>query len=363
MSDFNNDEYIDISNMTEEEVAELLGTSENKEPSYYTVLPSAIRYAKDINFKEKVLLSELVLLSNLKGYCWVSNKWLAELYDLQIDAISKGINNLKKAGYIEVKMIIKNKQIVKRLIYITDKAVSVKVIQNSNETVRTSEYEEEGYNEKSDRYNEKTDTVIMKKHETPIMKKHEGGIMKKHEYNNTSYNITRTSNTREYEKSTSPSPLSPISSYEKFKNDFLRYYIKLTAITVSDINQINYFRSDFRRDELKNLFETSQGIYEAQMEQAFDEAKKSSPKSRFFDFYDTLRILISERNRELCEIAKRSEEREKKRQAERLKWEAEERETIADLERRAAERGLTTDELLKIEAEELEKSYYAAIGV
>lgn len=160
-----------------------------------------------------------------------------------------------------------------------------------------------------------------------------------------------------------PSSLSPISSYEKFKNDFLRYYIKLTAIAVSDINQINYFRSDFRRDELKNLFETSQGFYEAQMEQAFDEAKKSSPKSRFFDFYDTLRILISERNRELCEIAKRSEEREKKRQAERLKWEAEERETIADLERRAAERGLTTDELLKIEAEELEKSYYAAIGV
>lgn len=356
MSDFNNDEYIDISNMTEEEVAELLGTSESKEPSYYTVLPSAIRYAKDINFKEKVLLSELVLLSNLKGYCWVSNRWLAELYDLQIDAISKGINNLRKAGYIEVKMIIKNNQIVKRLIYITDKAVSVKVIQNSNENLRNNmESEEDTYNENYG-YNEKSDTGIMKKHETSIMKKHEGGIMKNHYYNNTSYNITRTSNTREYEESTS-SPLSPHSTFEKFKNDFLRYYIKLTAITVSDINQINYFRNEIRRDELKNLFETSQGFYESEMEKAFEDAKKSQPKSRFFDFYDTLRILISERNQELVEIAKRSEEREKKRQAERLKWEAEERQMRADLERQAAEQGLTVEELLKIEEEELKRNF------
>lgn len=154
-----------------------------------------------------------------------------------------------------------------------------------------------------------------------------------------------------------PSPLSPHSTFEKFKNDFLRYYIKLTAITVSDINQINYFRNEIRRDELKNLFETSQGFYESEMEKAFEDAKKSQPKSRFFDFYDTLRILISERNQELVEIAKRSEEREKKRQAERLKWEAEERQMRADLERQAAEQGLTVEELLKIEEEELKRNF------
>ena len=89
-------------------------------PSYYSILIPEIRYSKELNDKEKLLYSEITALSNKNGYCYASNKYFAELYDVTPVWISKCINHLKELGFIDVE-IIKNENnnaIEKRIIKI-----------------------------------------------------------------------------------------------------------------------------------------------------------------------------------------------------------------------------------------------------
>jgi hypothetical protein len=71
-------------------------------PSYWAVLPSNIRYAKDLTLLQKVLFAEITALSNKEGYCWASNDYFANLYDKNSDYISTTINDMAKKGYIIV---------------------------------------------------------------------------------------------------------------------------------------------------------------------------------------------------------------------------------------------------------------------
>lgn len=87
-------------------------------PSYYSILIPEIRYNKELNDKEKLLYSEITALSNKNGYCYASNKYFAELYDVTPVWISKCINHLKELGFIDIE-IIKNENnnaIEKRII-------------------------------------------------------------------------------------------------------------------------------------------------------------------------------------------------------------------------------------------------------
>jgi len=87
-----------------------------KTPSYYTVVPAPVRYDSQLTFFEIVLYGELVALSNVKGYSWVTNKALATLYQKSLSTIEKAISNLKKQGHIHV--VIHKEQGNKRYIFI-----------------------------------------------------------------------------------------------------------------------------------------------------------------------------------------------------------------------------------------------------
>jgi len=91
---------------------------ENK--NYFAIIPAPVRYCKDLKANEKLMYGELTALSNDKGFCFASNEYFSNLYDVSKTSISKWISNLEKNGFIKIKMIYERgtKQIKQRRIYI-----------------------------------------------------------------------------------------------------------------------------------------------------------------------------------------------------------------------------------------------------
>jgi len=74
------------------------------ESSYYAVIPAEVRYDKDLKPNAKLLYGELTSLCNKKGYCWATNEYFADLYDLSVGTISRLISQLEGKGYIRCEM-------------------------------------------------------------------------------------------------------------------------------------------------------------------------------------------------------------------------------------------------------------------
>ena len=107
---------------------------ENK--NYYAIIPAPVRYCKDLKANEKLMYGELTALSNDKGFCFASNEYFSNLYDVSKTSISKWISNLEKNGFIKIKMIYEpgTKQIKQRRIYIAPllKKTSIPIEENFN---------------------------------------------------------------------------------------------------------------------------------------------------------------------------------------------------------------------------------------
>jgi len=88
--------------------------------SYYAVIPADVRYNKSLPMGARMLYGELTALANEKGYCWATNNYFAELYDVSISTISSWIAKLEQQNYIHREIIYKNgsREVDERRIYI-----------------------------------------------------------------------------------------------------------------------------------------------------------------------------------------------------------------------------------------------------
>lgn len=104
---------------------------EKERPSYYAVIPSTVRYDKELRANEKLLYGEITALTSKTGECWASNGYFAELYDVTPRCIRYWINHLEKRGYINIKLIYKDNgnEFDKRIITINE-------VRNKNSTPR-----------------------------------------------------------------------------------------------------------------------------------------------------------------------------------------------------------------------------------
>ena len=71
-----------------------------RQPGYYAVIPANVRYDKRLTANAKLLYGELTALAQAEGFCFASNEYFAELYDLSVDRISRLLGTLEKTGYI-----------------------------------------------------------------------------------------------------------------------------------------------------------------------------------------------------------------------------------------------------------------------
>ncbi len=73
------------------------------------VIPAEILFNDNLNWREKALFGFLVNLSNNdRGYCWASNRYLAQLIKTRPDTVSSMISNLHKYKYITTQYETRN---------------------------------------------------------------------------------------------------------------------------------------------------------------------------------------------------------------------------------------------------------------
>ena len=85
-------------------------------PNYYAIVPANVRYDKDLVPNAKLIYAEISALCNAKGYCYASNGYFAEIYNVAEETVSRWITQLKDKGYIDIKFVDG-----KRIIYISEK--------------------------------------------------------------------------------------------------------------------------------------------------------------------------------------------------------------------------------------------------
>ena len=151
---------------------------EKNTPNYFGILPANVRYDKKLKPMEKILYTEITALANSKGYCYATNSYFANLYDVHKNTAGTWINNLEKLGYIKSKIIYETgtKNVKERQLFIVTPI-----------------------NKKIDTYQQKDCDPINEKIDTPINEKIEDNNTR---YNNTRYNNTRYNNKKINKKET-----------------------------------------------------------------------------------------------------------------------------------------------------------------
>lgn len=71
-----------------------------EQKNYYAIIPANVRYDKDLPANAKLLYGEITALCNEKGYCWATNDYFAQLYNVSKTSISKWISCLIQKEYI-----------------------------------------------------------------------------------------------------------------------------------------------------------------------------------------------------------------------------------------------------------------------
>ena len=101
-------------------------------------IPAEILLNEDLSDKEKIILSMVLYLSEEKGSCFASNKYIANIVNVTHERVSKIISSLKDKGYVSVKLKYKtdSKEIEKRQI--------IPIVENIN---RYSQKVQEGIEE------------------------------------------------------------------------------------------------------------------------------------------------------------------------------------------------------------------------
>lgn len=89
--------------------------------SLYSVIPASVRDDKTLRPNAKLLYGELSALTMAEGYCWASNQYLADVFDLAPKTIEALIKQLRDRGhiYVEVERDPNTNEVLRRKIWIS----------------------------------------------------------------------------------------------------------------------------------------------------------------------------------------------------------------------------------------------------
>tara|TARA_R110000744_G_scaffold346092_2_gene451597 strand:- start:868 stop:1488 length:621 start_codon:yes stop_codon:yes gene_type:complete len=89
-------------------------------PSYYAIIPANVRYS-NLKPHAKLLYGEITALASKEGYCFATNRYFSELYEVTKNTVSSWISDLQKEGFVSVQLIKEGNQVIERRIGITRK--------------------------------------------------------------------------------------------------------------------------------------------------------------------------------------------------------------------------------------------------
>lgn len=92
----------------------------NEHRGYYAIIPAIVRYDNHLNGNAKLLYGELTALANEKGYCWATNQYFANLYNVSKRTIISWLKQLEERNYIKMQIFYNpnSKMVDRRHIYI-----------------------------------------------------------------------------------------------------------------------------------------------------------------------------------------------------------------------------------------------------
>lgn len=95
--------------------------NEENNIGYYAVIPATILFNKELKPNEKLLYAVITALSNKEGYCYASNTYLGNLFNVIPHTISTWVSHLRNKGFLHVDIITnENGEVIQRRIYPND---------------------------------------------------------------------------------------------------------------------------------------------------------------------------------------------------------------------------------------------------
>ncbi|HJC00051.1 MAG TPA: helix-turn-helix domain-containing protein [Candidatus Flavonifractor merdavium] len=90
-----------------------------EEPSYWAVIPAAVRYDKDLPPNAKLLYGEVTALTDKRGYCYAHNSYFVELFGLSERSITRLLAILVDRGYLRIDVVrdSETQEVLERRIY------------------------------------------------------------------------------------------------------------------------------------------------------------------------------------------------------------------------------------------------------
>lgn len=118
-------------------------------PSYYAIIPAAVRYDPTLPGRAALLYGEITALAGAEGYCWASNGYFAGLYGVSDNTIRTWLAALEQAGHVsreDVRDPATN-QILERRIWLKDAVKPpIENLPPPHENKGTPPHENEGEN-------------------------------------------------------------------------------------------------------------------------------------------------------------------------------------------------------------------------
>lgn len=87
--------------------------------AYYAVIPANVRYNRRLTDGAKLLFGEITALCDERGFCWATNKYFADLYDVAPETVSRWVSSLIREGFIKVDFKATSGNGTERKIYLT----------------------------------------------------------------------------------------------------------------------------------------------------------------------------------------------------------------------------------------------------
>ena len=214
--------------------------SDKIQKNYYAIIPADVRYDKRLKPLARLLYGEITALCNEKGYCWASNSYFAELYEVSDITISRYISELKEYGYIKCIYDKTQENIDKRKIYIRPS------YQNGQDGIN------------------RNDNTVLTKQSIPSYQNGQDGINRNDKHNNTDNNTDNNTvsvcETHAHENKNEVDILlnsTEFQSFEDFDRAYVFWFTKLTGKPITLLNQTVSARGEnFEKlDWLKKNFE------------------------------------------------------------------------------------------------------------